>query len=102
MEMTTVFEKGSISERLASTSSRLKRPWRSFGLFQWAFFVLCLALLLRAFLLDPYQVPTGSMAPTLLGNHRACACPRCGFLVQVGLHERDSGDRKSTRLNSSH
>jgi signal peptidase I len=53
---------------------------------------VCLALLCRVFLLDNYQVSTGSMAPAILGHHRECACPRCGFNVQVGLHERDDGE----------
>ena len=53
---------------------------------------LCLTLLLRVFLLDTYHVPTGSMAPALLGNHRACTCPRCGHPIQVGLHPRDPAD----------
>jgi signal peptidase I len=50
-----------------------------------------LAVVGRVFLIDSYQVPTGSMAPTLLGHHRECNCPRCGYLVQVGLHQRDNG-----------
>jgi signal peptidase I len=53
---------------------------------------VCLALLCRIFLLDNYQVSTGSMAPAILGHYRECACPRCGFTVQVGLHERDDGE----------
>jgi signal peptidase I len=52
---------------------------------------ICLALIVRIFLVDTYQVPTGSMAPALLGHHRACTCPRCGYPVQVGLHARDDG-----------
>jgi signal peptidase I len=53
--------------------------------------LICLTLLLRAFFLDVFHVPTGSMAPALVGNHRACECPRCGHEVLVGLHERDAG-----------
>src|SRR5206468_1665186 len=53
--------------------------------------LVCLALLLRVFFLDAFQVPSGSMAPALLGHHRACACPRCGTWVQVGLHSHDPG-----------
>src|SRR3954453_6514657 len=53
---------------------------------------VCFALLVRTFLLDTYHVPTGSMAPALLGHHRACLCPRCGFPVEVGLHPRDPAD----------
>jgi signal peptidase I len=53
--------------------------------------VVCFALLLRAFFVDIYQVRTGSMAPALVGDHRASKCPRCGFPVQVGLNERDEG-----------
>jgi signal peptidase I len=63
-----------------------------------AVLTVCLAILVRAFFLDSYQVPTGSMAPTLLGQHRACVCPRCGITVQIGLHPRDaSGDEPDPR-----
>ena len=45
---------------------------------------LCLFLVVRAFALEPFGVPTGSMALTLIGNHREANCPRCGFPVRVG------------------
>ena len=48
---------------------------------------LCVLLLFRALGAEPYGVPTGSMAPTLLGNHRAVVCPRCGYPVRVGSDE---------------
>ncbi len=34
--------------------------------------------------IEPFGVPTGSMAPTLIGNHKVAACPRCGFVIRVG------------------
>jgi len=45
---------------------------------------LCGLLLFRAVGVEPYSVPTGSMAPTLLGHHKAVVCPRCGYTVCVG------------------
>jgi signal peptidase I len=47
---------------------------------------LCLLLLIHAFLLESYQISSGSMAPTLAGPHRETTCPRCGALIQVGPH----------------
>src|SRR4051794_2454080 len=35
-------------------------------------------LVVRAFAAEAYIVPTGSMAPTLLGMHRDILCPNCG------------------------
>lgn len=35
--------------------------------------------LLRTFVIDWYQVSSGSMAPTLLGPHRRLACGECGL-----------------------
>ncbi len=52
---------------------------------------LCLLLILRQWGVEPYEVPTGSMAPALAGHHRACDCPRCGYPVVVGRHPRDRG-----------
>ena len=41
-------------------------------------------LFLRTAAVEPFGVPTGSMAPALVGNHRETACPRCGHPVVVG------------------
>jgi signal peptidase I len=41
-------------------------------------------LFLRALAVEPFGVPTGSMAPTLHGNHKCTDCPRCGFPIRVG------------------
>jgi signal peptidase I len=41
-------------------------------------------LLVRTVILEPFGVPTGSMAPALIGNHRTEDCPRCGYPVTVG------------------
>ena len=50
--------------------------------------VLCLCVLLvRTFSAEAYVVPTGSMAPTLLGLHREITCPNCSFLFVVGIDE---------------
>jgi signal peptidase I len=60
---------------------------------------LSFLLVFRAIGVEPYEVPTGSMAPALAGNHRAVDCPRCGYHVLIGRHRADKGDgRCSPRL----
>jgi len=44
-------------------------------------------LLVRTFSAEAYVVPTGSMAPTLLGLHREFTCPNCHFAFVVGLDD---------------
>src|SRR5207249_1927913 len=46
--------------------------------------IVSAVLVIRAVLVEPFGVATGSMALTLLGAHRAADCPRCGFPVRVG------------------
>lgn len=41
-------------------------------------------LLLRTVAVEPFGVPTGSMAPSLCGNHRALSCPRCAYPIRGG------------------
>lgn len=45
---------------------------------------LCLFLVVRTVALEPFGVPTGSMAPALIGNHREARCSRCDYRVVVG------------------
>ena len=40
---------------------------------------LILALTFRAFVVEAFVIPTGSMAPTLLGAHFDVTCPKCGW-----------------------
>jgi len=46
---------------------------------------LIVFLYVRVGFVEPFGVPTGSMAPTLIGNHREGPCPRCGYPVRVGI-----------------
>jgi signal peptidase I len=49
-----------------------------------AILFVIVVITLRALTLEPFGVPTGSMALTMVGNHKTCICPRCGFPVVVG------------------
>lgn len=50
-----------------------------------------LALLFRAFLAEAFVIPTGSMAPTLMGAHKDLVCDECGTSFQVGASRERSG-----------
>lgn len=45
------------------------------------------ALVFRGFVAEGYYVPTGSMAPGLLGYHVEAVCPDCGYKFPVGCDE---------------
>jgi signal peptidase I len=48
---------------------------------------LILAFLFRAFEAEAFVIPTGSMAPTLMGRHKDLTCEQCGFAFQTGASE---------------
>jgi signal peptidase I len=50
-----------------------------------------LALLFRAFLAEAFVIPTGSMAPALMGAHKDIECQRCQTPFQVGASRERSG-----------
>lgn len=50
--------------------------------------ILCLSIMLfRTFAAEAYVVPTGSMAPTLLGLHKDLECPNCSIRFAIGMDE---------------
>jgi signal peptidase I len=50
-----------------------------------------LAFIFRAFVVEAFVIPTGSMAPTLLGAHMRFTCPDCGYGFDVNYSPAPSG-----------
>src|SRR6476660_8563493 len=50
-----------------------------------------LAFIFRAFVVEAFVIPTGSMAPTLLGAHMRFRCPDCGYQFDVNYSPAPSG-----------
>jgi signal peptidase I len=59
--------------------------WRLFT--HWSIAVLLAVLILRTFVTEAFVVPSGSMAPTLLGWHKRVTCPSCRFPFELGCDE---------------
>ena len=51
---------------------------------KWVLIALILALIFRAFIMEAFRIPTGSMAKILRGAHYHLRCPRCGYKYDVG------------------
>lgn len=45
---------------------------------------MVLVLIVRAYVVEIFKIPTGSMAATLYGMHVRVVCPRCGWEYAVG------------------
>ncbi|MFC1738979.1 signal peptidase I [Planctomycetota bacterium] len=62
---------------------------------EWTIMAFILALVFRAFVMEAYRIPTGSMAPTLKGDHYLLRCPQCGHRYEYGFDS--SGNAGSGR-----
>jgi signal peptidase I len=48
-----------------------------------------LAFIFRAFVVEAFVIPTGSMAPTLMGAHMRFRCPDCGYSFEANYNARN-------------
>ncbi|MCK5616752.1 signal peptidase I [Candidatus Pacearchaeota archaeon] len=53
--------------------------------FEWLTIAFILAFMFRAFIMEAYRIPTGSMASTLMGAHFNVRCVQCGYKYQYGF-----------------
>ena len=51
-----------------------------------------LAFVFRAFVVEAFVIPSGSMAPTLLGGHMRFRCDDCGYQFDVNYPARTSAE----------
>lgn len=57
-----------------------------------------LAFFIRGFAVEAFVIPTGSMAPTLYGQHKEVTCPQCGFVYAVNAASESSEDRRMPQM----
>ena len=50
-----------------------------------------LAFVFRAYIVEAFVIPTGSMAPKLNGEHIELTCANCGYLYRVGIDREREG-----------
>src|SRR5947208_13518119 len=50
-----------------------------------------LAFIFRGFVVEAFVIPTGSMAPTLLGAHMRFTCPDCGYQFDTNFNVNSNG-----------
>ena len=55
---------------------------------------IILAFVLRAFMIEAFVIPTGSMAPRLMGEHYDLVCPACGYEYSYGWQSDGSVPRR--------
>ncbi|MFW6169609.1 MAG: signal peptidase I, partial [Planctomycetota bacterium] len=61
---------------------------------------IILAFLFRAFVAEAFVIPTGSMAPTLMGLHKDVQCPECGYWYQAGASVESEQSQTGRRVSS--
>ena len=66
------------------------KPFRLQEQVEWIAVAFILALTVRCFVVEAYQIPTGSMAPTLYGSHLNVTCPSCNTTFVVGQRDNEN------------
>jgi signal peptidase I len=86
-------EQGSAGESSSATAPRASHPSTHRQVAEFLVVLITGILLFRTFAAEAYVVPTGSMAPTLLGLHRDYRCPNCHFGFALGMDDQGRSGR---------
>ena len=60
-----------------------------------------LAVLIRGYDAEAFVIPTGSMAPTLMGRHKEVTCPECGFVYAINASDDSEQMLVEKRANAA-
>jgi len=64
--------------------------------FEWLITAFILAFVFRAFVMEAFRIPTGSMADTLMGAHFRLRCEQCGYKYEHGFVPQSYGMPQDT------
>lgn len=62
-----------VNEKPKKKKSKLRENIESIAI------AIAIAFAIRYLVIEAFKIPTGSMAPTLLGEHKNVTCPNCGW-----------------------
>jgi signal peptidase I len=91
-----------VSGKIAAKSAQTASPVKSHAVRETVESIVIafvLAFLFRTFEAEAFVIPTGSMAPTLMGRHKDVFCPKCGYRYQVSASEEESEDPRRQTVN---
>ncbi len=77
--------------RTPSGGKRKDRATEIANTFEWLIIAFVLAFVFRAFIMEAFRIPTGSMADTLKGAHFRLRCPQCGYKYDYGFIPQQYG-----------
>src|SRR4030042_2426526 len=88
-------EKGSSVKKARKSKDRAAEIANTF---EWLITAFILAFVFRAFVMEAFRIPTGSMADTLKGAHFRLRCRQCGYEYEHGFVPNNYFDRNGRRL----
>lgn len=86
-------EKTGYSKAIQSKKDRMAEIANTF---EWLITAFVLAFIIRAFVMEAFRIPTGSMANTLRGAHFRICCLQCGYKYEHGFSPERYGLKQDT------
>lgn len=79
------------AEAEKSAHTKKDRVTEVANIFEWLITAFILAFVFRAFVMEAFRIPTGSMADTLKGAHFRLRCLQCGYQYDYGFSPSSYG-----------